>query len=798
MFKIEVRSAWRNLVRDWIYSFINIGGLAGGIAICMLILVYVIHESSYDRFHKNADRIYSMHTSVLFGNDTVQLSTMSYVTGPMVKNADPEVDEFLRTMLPYKSVPIENPDSPETKFSEKGFLFADSNFFHLFSFALINGKAGQVLQKPFTVVLTKKTAAKYFGNANPVGKLLKYNNVYSFEVTGVAEDPPTNSSIDFDFVGSMSSLPAMKEEKGILQAQELGSGAFKTYLLLNKVSSVNSVQNSIQKIDAENEKERSYANKYYLDPLTGTHLGLNFGDTSNVKYLKVFPVIAGLILLLALINYMSLATARATNRAKEIGVRKVLGAGRSGIASQFYTESSLTTLLAFLLGFFLFYLVQPHFFNLLQLRIDPSFLFNPILLGSFTCLLLITILVAGSYPAIVLSAYNPIATLYGRLSKQRGGAVIRRFLTVLQFTFSIGLVISSFIMERQLYFFRHADTGVNRENIVMIPFGKSIGKHFQAFRKDVSELSAVSQVATAHYPMYKGYDMFFVKGKDNKQDLTLPVFTVDDQFIQLLNLQWKIPPAYNQLILQPDRVVINEAAITKLNLPEDPTDQLIDMGDKKYRVAAVLKNFNYQSLQDKIGALCLFISTDTLSAWGTEVNGCLFVKIKPHVNTPSVIDAIKAAYGKYDREEPFAYDFMEDAFNAQYKAEDRLTDMLGFFTGLTLIIACLGLFGLATFSAVQRTKEIGIRKVLGASVIGITKLLAKDFIILVLLSFVIATPVAWWLMNAWLESFAFRITISWWMFAMAGLLAIFLALFTVSFQSIKAAIANPVKSLKTD
>jgi putative ABC transport system permease protein len=332
----------------------------------------------------------------------------------------------------------------------------------------------------------------------------------------------------------------------------------------------------------------------------------------------------------------------------------------------------------------------------------------------------------------------------------------------------------------------------------MIPITSSFGKNYQSFKSDVLRIAGISQAATSHYPMYKGYDIFIMHDRVKKEDIAMPVLSVDKAFIPTLNIRWKIQPVSDDIIAMPNKVVINEMAITKMNLQGNPIGKIVDFGGKqKYEVAGVTKDFNFSSLQSTIEPLCLFIAPDTTRDWGIQ-GGCLFAKVNPHTNLPTVISAIEARYKKYDQETPFSYTFMDDAFNAQYKAEDKLASIFTLFTGITVLLATLGLFGLAAFTIEQRTKEIGIRKILGASLSAITTMLSKDFLRLVLLAIVIGSPIAWWTMEKWLQGFAFRINIQLWMFAASGLLAMVVAVLTIGYHAFKAAIANPVDSLRNE
>lgn len=794
----NIKIALRTLRRNKGFTFINITGLAVGLAVCIMIMLYVTHEMSYDSFHKNGKRIYNLRASIKVGGNTMNMAYMSYAAGPIVKQNNPMVEDYMRTLAYFRPTVVSNPASPENKFAESKLIFADAGFFNFYSFKLLAGEASDVLKAPFSVVISKDIAKKYFGNSNPVGQTLtiKTDSAYTYHVTGVAENAPSNSSIDFNFVASNASLLAMKEASMYTGSQDISFGSFGLNLLLKHASDTAALKRNLQ---AMARKDKSLGEMIYtLSPLTDTHLKMNFGDSSNTRYLKIFPLVAVLILLLALVNYMSLSTARATLRAKEVGVRKVSGASRFSIAIQFYVESALFTGISFVLGYCLCYLCKPWFLNVLLLKIDNSFLYSPMVLGLLLALLVFTVLIAGSYPSLVLSAFKPVVTLKGKMSTQAGGVMVRKVFTTLQFAISVGLIICGIVIDRQLYFFRHADTGVNRDNIVMLPVGTGLVKNYQVFKKDISDLAGIGDIATSHYAMYKGYDMFFVAGK-TKEEKSIPIASLvaDNNFIPILGLKWKYPPAPNTEITGRDKVVINELAIGKLHLPANPVGSFISDGNNKLQVMGVLSNFNFSSMADELRPFALITLPDTSSFW--KKTGCsLFVKIKPHTNLPALLGKMQNIYKKYDQDTPFDYTFMDDAFNLQYKAEDRLAAIFSLFTYIAVILATMGLFGLAAFTIEQRTKEIGIRKVLGASLSKISTLLSVDFLKLVLLSVVIASPVAWWAMHNWLQNFANRIVIPWWVFTAAGAIAVLTAIVTISYHAIKASLANPVDSLRSE
>jgi putative ABC transport system permease protein len=495
---------------------------------------------------------------------------------------------------------------------------------------------------------------------------------------------------------------------------------------------------------------------------------------------------------------MNLATARAALRAREVGVRKANGASRSLLAGQFYIESALYALIAFALGAILFRIAQPYFYRIIGVTIDTSFIYQPRVLTIFAGLLILTILVAGAYPSFILSSFNPVVVLYGKLNRQAGAASLRKSLTVVQFFVSVVLIISSIVIGQQLYYFHHTDTGVRRDNVLTIPLSRNMGNHYRDLQWDLAQLPGVSGVAAARYALYRGYNLFEARTEQQTKSISINSLDVDPSYIPLLGIQWKIKPA-GSILSSDSKIVINESAVNKLHLPLDAVGQTIRMGDgRAYTVAGVIKNFNYNSLHDKIDGLCLFIHQDGFLQNNQMDHGVLFVKIAKGVNIPTAIGAIKHAYEARDISTPFEFEFVDDAFNARYKAEDKLAGILDVFTGLTILIACLGLFGLAAFSASRRSKEISIRKVLGAGVSNITFMLTKDFVRLVLIAVFLAIPVAWYLLHRWLENFAYKISIGWTVFALAASGAILLALLTVGAEAVRAAIANPVKGLRSE
>ena len=428
------------------------------------------------------------------------------------------------------------------------------------------------------------------------------------------------------------------------------------------------------------------------------------------------------------------------------------------------------------------------------MKIDSAFLWTPAIAASFGGLLALVIVASGSYPSLVLSAFRPAAVLYGKGTSGRGGERVRKGFIVVQFAISMILILCSVMVEKELHLIRHSVTGVDRENIVMIRFGTSL-PHYEAFKREVEGLPGVQEAATAHYPMYGGYELWSAQVEGSDKQMMMSILDVDNDFTHLLGLQWKTPPPVAQALYDGKHILLNEQAVAKLGLTGGVIGRKLRMGDGEFQVGGVLKDFVYGSLKNEIGALGLFMGRDSARRWGTTTNGWMFVKVKAHVNLPTMIASLKSVYGRYDHDLAFEYRFLDEAFDRVYKAEDRLAGLMGLFTGITIVIACMGLFALATFAAQRRVREIGIRKVLGASIGSIGGLLSRDLLRPVLLAVVIASPVSWWLVHRWLEGFAHKTAFSWWVFVASGAGLLGIALATVLFRSLQAARANPVDNL---
>ena len=798
MIRNYIKIAFRNFWRNKLNSFINLLGLSLGLAACILITMYVSHEKTYDKFHEDSDRIFNVAAKFKIQGSTMRMSGFSAVVGPQLKEKNPNVEDAFRYHISSDPVTIKPSKSSNERFYEKNLFAADANLFSFFSFDLLEGNALDALDAPLSVILTNSTAKKYFGNINPLGKqiTIKQDSTYNFTITGVVKDFPTNSSIKADVIVSMSSLSVMKETKDIMEEQLFQGGSFATILKLNQLDKKTEIQNTALKLDRLSYEKST--NTYELEPFTNSHT-LN-RDTSRFDYLNVFPIVAFLILILALTNYISLTTARASKRSKEVGVRKISGANRNSLALQFYIESAIFVTISFVLGLFISYLFKPAFLQLLEIEISNAFFFDTQFIIALVVLLIFTVVVSGIYPAIVLSSFNPVKNFKSKINKNSGSVVVRKVFTTLQFSIAVLLIVCGIVMGTQLDFMRNKDTGLDRANLLIVPIEKTIKSNTNAFRNEIEKIAGVEQTSVAQNGIYDPYNIYFISPPDKDEDFQLVTYSVDEHFISTLNISWYLEPKERKALIDNGKIIINEKSISEFGLLPDPRGQKLSIGNQFLEIAGVVKDFNYTSLENPINPLAFLVNTKASSNQYAEAYGSakIYIKYTEDTSIPSLISKVESSYNTFDKATSFSYEFMDDTFDAIYKSEKQLSFIFYVFIVLALIIAGLGLFGLVAFALEQRIKEIGIRKVLGASISEIIVLVSKDFLVLVILAIIIASPIAWYFSDGWLNSFSYRIDVPWWSFVIAGVVALVIAFITMSFQATKAAIANPVDSLKTE
>ncbi|MFD1145181.1 ABC transporter permease [Larkinella insperata] len=791
-----LKIAWRNLLRNWGFSAINVLGLTVGVTACLLISLYVRHELSYDQFHAKANRIYRLVTDIKTPTETINTESTSFAMANAVKTGLPEVEQAVRLLNRGMLV-----QRGEHKFQEDGLVFADSAFFQVFSFPLLKGNPQTALVAPFSIVLTEKAALKYFGNEDPIGKALMLDGRNSATVTGVVADVPDNSQIKFDLLASMSTMtkafaPGLDDQWG-------NFGPI-TYLLLRDRTTSAAVTARMPDLVQRQAGSFMEKNKMYyslfLEPLTDVYLRSTrqTQESGSITNIYVFSIVAGFILLIACINFMNLVIARSSERAKEVGVRKVVGAVRSQLTGQFLSESVLLSLIAFVLAGILCELLLPAF-NMLSGKIISHSLFTD---GTYWLTLLgLAALVggfAGIYPALVLSSFKPIAVLKGRFVSSSQGILLRRTLVVVQFMISVALTIGTLVAYRQLNFMRNQQLGFQKDQtlVVSLPDRDFMTKNQRSLRNQLAALPGVQAVAvSSHLP--GGGSLGAYTEIENKtgemQAANMGLYSVDFDFLPQYGVKLVagriFSPEFSTDSTQ--ALVINEAAARALGYasPAQIVGKRFAQWGRTGRIIGVVKDFHTSSLREKIGPLTLRIEPGDFSLFSLKVKGA---------DATATIQKLERFWKTAVPQRPFEYYFLDQAFDKQYRAEERFGRLFLYFSGLAIFIACLGLFGLTSYTTAQRTKEIGVRKVLGASVPNIVLLLSKDFLKLVLIAVILAAPVAWWAMDTWLQDFAYRINVEWWILVLAGVLAVTIAFLTVSFQSIKAALTNPVKSLRTE
>lgn len=793
MIKNYFRIAWRNLLRNKAFSSINIVGLAFGLTCCLLLGLYLNHELSYDKFHSNADKIVRVIMEYKIGDAGNKGNFTSSKVFPEFKRKFPEVKNGVR---------ISSGSSRLVKYGEKvlvekEFLFADSTFFNVFDFKLISGTADEVLKAPKMVVITKSAAARFFGTENPVGKTLLLGSKQDpYIVTGVTEDCPTNSQIQYSMVASISSF-------GPLQEERYSDANYTTYLLMNSAGSLQPLQNKINGLmKQENEKDEFKVN-FELEKFSKIHLYSPydaFTPNSNINYIYIIMGVALLILMIACFTYINLSTARSAERAKEVGIRKVSGAFRLQLFWQFISESVVLTVLAFMLSLLLMVILLPSFNALAGTSLTYQQIANPYILLVALLLIAVIALLAGSYPALMLSGFQPVKVLKGAFKNTGSGTVLRKGLIVFQFVISVFLIISTFVIKSQLQFIQKKKLGYNRESVVVLDIDQKLIEKIDVVKNELSAIPSVKGVSLAYESPVKIKGGYSMSGTDLSKTMAVTANPIDENYVKVTGLQiiagtdltlQDIKDASNEDYTKSYyHFILNESAAKAMGWqPQDAIGKKMYLGENRPgEVRAVVKDFHFASLHSEIQPLVLFPG-----GWASN----LFVKVDGS-NMPVVLSEIGKKWKTIASHRPYTYRFLDEDYQKMYESEMRTGKVLNVFALLAVVLACLGLFGLSAYAARQRVKEIGVRKVLGASVAQVSILLSSGFVKLVVISFLIASPVAWVVMNKWLQQFSYRVNINWWVFAVAGVLSVLIALITVSFQSIKSALANPVKSLRTE
>ncbi len=820
MLRNYFKTAWRNLTKNKTFSLINIAGLSIGMAACLLILQYVSFQLSFDQFNKNAADIYRVVNDRYQNGKLAQHGTITYsAIGKAMQDDFPEVINHTR-VEPFDGQIITYGNK---KIGDQKVLAVDNSFLSMFSYQILAGNKITGLQNPNSIILTKSLARKIFdvkGNnfESLVGKTVVISrDSLPYKVTAILNDVPENSHLSFDMLLSYNSLYS-GGNGGWKQADyDFTDSDFWHYIQLKHGTNYKALEAKLPAFSErhfQGNKVSGSIEKFYLQPLSKAHLYSDFeyeiGNTASATVVWGLLIIAALIIILAWINYINLSTAKSMERAKEVGVRKVAGASKQQLIKQFLTESFIINLIALSIAFLIVTLVQQGFNNLVQHQLSLSYLFEKGLNGynistSLIILIIAGIFISGFYPAFMLSSFKPILVLKGKYTTSGKGIFLRKVLVVSQFAITITLIIGSFVVYKQMSFINQQNLGMNLSQILVVKppiltgWDSTFISRENSFKNELKQLPHVKGASvigrTPGVEMARAFDIHRTDVNTNDK-LSMRNASVDADFMNVFDVKLLAGRNFTNTDYNPNweklhNVILNEYAVKQLgfNADKDAIGKTISLFERNWDIVGVIKDFHQKSLRYPVEPTIL------LPSYGTDNPICIKTDTK---DLASTINAVKTKYATFFPGNYFDYYFLDEKFNEQYKNDMLFGNIFSIFASFAIFIACLGLLGLSLFATAQRTKEIGVRKVLGASVSNIILLLSKDFIRLVIIAFVIASPVAWFIMHNWLQDFAYRINISWWIFFAAGLLAVIIALTTISFQAIKAAIANPVKSLRTE
>ncbi|MEQ9441592.1 MAG: FtsX-like permease family protein [Cyclobacteriaceae bacterium] len=794
MLKNLLKVALRNIGKDRIYSLLNILGLTLGITCGLFLFLYLLDELSYDEFHSNKDRIYRVVTHF-----TEQDNQFTWPSGqiPLAQELEEnytEVEHAVRFIDAGREL-FENSER-DVRFYEEDFYYVDSSVFEVFTFPLLAGNPGTALNEPNTAVVTQSTAKKYFGNEDPIGQSFQ-NGDENYKITGLIEDVPTNSHLEFDALLSRASLP---DEMG-----GWGGWGVSTYLFLKEGSSKDAGEQALADVNKNRVvpifKDYGVSISYFLQPLTDIHLNSDFSeggtDGSDMSYIYIFAAVAFFILIIASINYMNLATARATRRAKEVGVRKTMGSFKRQLISQFLTESVLLTLIALLISLVLVVALLPFFNELAGKEMSYSFLLQPQLIVGFLAIVLLVGLGGGSYPAFYLARFNPAAVLKGNVARGTGNALLRKVLVVAQFSISIAMLICTWVVYDQLQYLRDTDLGFEQDQVLTVTMPDStIRANYQTLYNRLKDQPNVLDVSSSNSRPGTGYskNLMKVDSPEGMVDKGVDQYRADYDYVETMGMTIVTGRNFSRdYATDTAAALVNESMVARMQWDDPIGKRFAYLGDGDelgaiFTVVGVIKDFHQQSLYDPIEPLAIFFS---------ENNYFLNIKIAQE-DAPETLAAIEDTWNEVNAGKPFSFDFLDQEFQSQYKADQKRGQIFTFFSALTVLIACLGLLGLAAYTTEQRAKEIGIRKVIGASVVSIIGMIYKDFFVLIGIAILIAFPVAYYFMDGWLQTFAYQTNIQWFTFVISALLTLVVTLSAISFHTLKAAMSNPVKSLRSE
>jgi putative ABC transport system permease protein len=817
MIQNYLKLAWRNLMKNKVFSFINIFGLSVGLTCCILITIYIFHETSYDRYHEKAKQIYRLGTVFIDQGVEERGLNSSAPLGRMLQQEYPEIEASARALNLFRDdktlFQLNENGTVKSIYETKGFL-ADSNFFQILSFRFKEGDPKTALQEPNSVVIKEDIAKKLFGDQPALGKMVRVssstNGDTSFRVTGVFIDPPGPSHLDARFFLSFrgGNMDRFANDNPSLANNNM----FLTYLLMKNGSDEKKLEQKfpdfVHRHLSEQLKQMGKQRNYFLTPISDIYLsGISKANTTaggSKTALFILGSIAVLTLLIACINFMNLSTANSAKRASEVGVRKVLGAQKQSLLRQFLGESLVMAAIAMVFALLFTVLLLPVFEQVSGKTLLISGRQKLTLGGLFILLALLTGLLAGSYPAFYLSSFKPIKVLKGKFSNSLAAISLRKGLVVFQFIISIVLIIASVVIAKQMRYLQQKDLGFQKEQQIIIPLRTSTAKgSVQAFKNEVVNNTSISSIGTSMaYPgIFNPQDwLMYRQGQTMDNSKQVYINLVDNNFLQTLGVKLVAGRLFSSEFAADTLTsfVINEQAVKQFGFAsaQDAVGKWLaadwDGEQNRFTIVGVVKDFNFKDLHEAIEPFAFRFYNDADAGFNYMI---------AHANGGNIgqsLSTLEMAWKKLNPNEPFEYSFLDQDFQKNYDTENRRASLINYFTIVAIIISCLGLFGLATFTAEQRTKEIGIRKVLGASVYGVVALLSKDFLKLVVIAVLVASPLAWYAMNKWMQNFAYKTAITWHVFALTTFVAVFIAFATISFRAIKAALSNPVKSLRTE
>ncbi len=785
MIRNYLKVAFRNLLRKKGFSLINILGLAIGMASAILIFLWIQNEVSYDQFHPKKERIYEAWNRASFSGELNCWNTTPKVLARTLENDLPEVERAARVNNSNYLFSV-----GDKRITSRG-CTVDSGFLQVFTFPMLKGDRVTALNDMHSVVLTEKLAKKLFGDEDAMGKIIKLDNKDNFTVTGIVKDLPNNTRFEFEYLLPWSYLRYLGNDD-----ENWGNNSTRTYVLLKQGASFASANSKIKTIKQKYSKDEPEW-EMFLYPVSRWRLYSRFTDGvedgGRITFVKLFGTIAIFILLIACINFMNLSTARSEKRAKEVGIRKVVGARKSALVSQFIGESILIAFIAGILSILLVQLSLPAYNDLTdkKLFIDYG---NIYFWLSGLALVIFTGVLAGSYPAFFLSSFKPVKVLKGTFKKSAALVTPRKVLVVLQFTFAIILIICTIIVKQQIDHAQSRETGYNKNSLIYHHLTGDIEKNYSSIKNELLSTGVASNVTKTSAPLTQSWSDGWGQeweGKDPNDKTDFYRYNQDEGLGETAGLQFVTGRDFNlsQFPTDSTAMIINESSLKVMKF-KDPIGKIVKDNGRNWHIVGVIKDFILTSPYEPTRPMLIFGA----KSWFNT----MLIKLNSNHTTAQNLKKAEVIFKKYNPEYPFDYIFIDEEYARKFENEKRTGTLAALFACLTIFISCLGLFGLATYMAENRIKEIGIRKVLGASVAGVTALLSKDFLKLVFISLLIAVPLSWWAMTKWLEDYTYRVSIEWWVFALAGILSILIALLTVSYESIKAAIANPVKSLRSE